>query len=310
MPTACIPVDLFNPGQVFASLGFLEAASILCSRASGGFDWADEAEVKFVIEAFGDKNPFEVVLQFLVTADVRRIAPPGYADPPQKKQLKKPTEGADEERAREDDLLYADNFPMPKPDQTALPIRLTGGTKSLDVSHWADGSSRNAFKLYAGNRDAAGIARAMLIGARKSNKIGELKTKGIRRLWEEQQSCLVKAPFDVLTPMGGSFNFDPRGAWTGLEAGYSLNDQKHGIAASPVVELLAALGLQHARPVVNEKLNGEVMVQYAAWGAKVPASLARAALCGSHFGVPLRIFKFRLDSSGKNKIVTFAEEDI
>jgi CRISPR-associated protein Csb3 len=29
MSEAVIPVDLFNPGQVFASLGFLEAADVL-----------------------------------------------------------------------------------------------------------------------------------------------------------------------------------------------------------------------------------------------------------------------------------------
>ena len=31
-------------------------------------------------------------------------------------------------------------------------------------------------------------------------------------------------------------------AWTGIDAGYSPNDQGHGLAASPVVEILAARG--------------------------------------------------------------------
>jgi CRISPR-associated protein Csx14 len=34
-----IPVDLLNPGQVFACLGFLEAADVLLGDAEGGFDW-------------------------------------------------------------------------------------------------------------------------------------------------------------------------------------------------------------------------------------------------------------------------------
>ena len=48
--------------------------------------------------------------------------------------------------------------------------------------------------------------------------------------------------------MGGSFNFDPRGAWTAIDAGYSPNEHKHAVEASPVVEFLAAWGLEHARP--------------------------------------------------------------
>ncbi len=33
MAESSIPVDLFNPGQVFACLGFLEAADVLCGDA-------------------------------------------------------------------------------------------------------------------------------------------------------------------------------------------------------------------------------------------------------------------------------------
>lgn len=112
----------------------------------------------------------------------------------------------------------------------ALPIRFGGGNRPVvELDHWADGSSRESFKLYAGNRSADAIARAMLKGVRgkpskkqKANgQPGDLKTKGVRQLWEEDRVALVKAPFDVLTPMGGSFNFDPRGAWTAIDAGYS-----------------------------------------------------------------------------------------
>ena len=37
MAESSIPVDLFNPGQVFACLGFLEAADVLCGHAEGRF---------------------------------------------------------------------------------------------------------------------------------------------------------------------------------------------------------------------------------------------------------------------------------
>lgn len=312
MTTPSIPVDLLNPGQVLAALGFLEAASVLCSRAAGGFDWADAANVRFLLDADSDRNPFETVLEFLSKAELRRIAPPGYKEPPpKKKNTKKAAEGDDDEEALSDDLEHSDCFPSRQPDRMTLPVRLTHAGQSLDIAHWADGSSRNDFKLYAGNRSAAGIARVMLIGKRekprKGQGVGESRTKGIRTLWEQDSGGLAERPFDILTPMGGSFNFDPRGAWTALDAGYSPNDQKHGIAASPVVELLAAIGLEHARPSEDDELR---IVRYAAWGELLSPLLARPALSGSRFGVPLRMFRFKFAFSGKNKVVNFAEEEV
>ena len=196
----------------------------------------------------------------------------------------------------------------------ALPIKFGGGNRPVvELDHWADGSSRESFKLYAGNRSADAIARAMLKGVHikptKKQKadwqLGDVKTKGVRQLWEEDSAALVKTPFDVLTPMGGSFNFDPRGAWTAIDAGYSPNEHKHAIEASPVVEFLAAWGLENARPVEF----GLRQVRYATWGVSLPPMLARAALTGALPGFPLRRFRFQLNLSGKNKVVTFAQEE-
>jgi CRISPR-associated protein Csb3 len=39
MAEASIPVDLINPGQVFACLGLMEAAEILCGPCEGRFDY-------------------------------------------------------------------------------------------------------------------------------------------------------------------------------------------------------------------------------------------------------------------------------
>jgi CRISPR-associated protein Csx14 len=209
MTTASIPVDLFNPGQVLASLGFLEAANVLCSSAAGGFDWTNAPNVRFVLRADGDRNPFERVLEFLSSAELRRIAPPGYKDPPQKETKRKKTaEGDEEADVRSDDLVHSDYFPAREADTLTLPLRLTCSGQCLNITHWADGSSRDDFKLYAGPRSAAQIARAMLVGTRekprKGQKLGELKTKGIHTLWEKDPGVLVERPFDVLTPMGAA----------------------------------------------------------------------------------------------------------
>jgi hypothetical protein len=320
MAEASLPVNLFNPGQVFACLGFLEAAAVLLGDAEGGFDWSDPGNAKFALRATGGGNPFETVLEFLAEAEPKRWGPVGYADPPPKKQKNK----ADEDNESEEDgaeettvppmLELAPTFPAKQGDQMALPITFGGSNRPVvELDHWTDGSSRESFKLYAGNRSADRIARAMLKGVHKkatakqaaNGRPGNLKTKGVLQLWETDRTELIRAPFDVLTPMGGSFNFDPRGAWTAIDAGYSPNQHKHAIEASPVVEFLAAWGLEHARPLEF----GTRQVRYAAWDASLPPMLARAALSGALGTVPLKRFCFELDLSGKNKVVTFAQEE-
>jgi len=316
-----IPVDLRNPGQVFACLGFLEAADVLLGDAKGGFDWSDAASALFKLEAAGEGNPVAAVLEFLATGRPRRYGPIGYADPPPKKgkaagELDDAGDGENEGEvgsvdATEDEgagLDLSDTFLAAEGDRMSLPIHLGGGNWPIvELGHWADGSSRNSFKLYAGNRSADKIARAMLSGIRekpkKNQRTGDMKTKGIAQLWEEQRDALIRSPFEIVTPMGGSFNFDPRGAWTAIDAGYSPNDQDHQVAASPVVEFLAAWGLENARPDEFETRK----VRYAVWGIPLPPMLARAALCGAISAVPLKQFRFDLYMSGKNKVVTFAE---
>jgi CRISPR-associated protein Csx14 len=305
MAKTSFPVDLHNPGQVFACLGFLEAADILLDHAAGEFDWSDSTNVVFRLSAGGNDNPVAAVLEFLASAEVRQWAPDSSAtsdgDNPDESD-----EPADEEIDR------SDTFPARQGDRMSLPIRLHRRDRDpIELTHWADGSTRNSFKLYAGNRSAAKIARAMLSGVREKPKrkqnIGDLKTKGISQLWEESRQDLIARPLHVLTPMGGSFNFDPRGAWTAIDAGYSPNDQGHQVAASPVVEFLAAWGLENARPEQLEQRK----VRYAVWGVLLPPALARAVLGGGLSTVPptvpLKHFRFDLALAGKNKVVTFAE---
>ena len=308
MAETSVPVDLLNPGQVFACLGFLEAAHVLCGDAEGGFDWHDED--KFFLRTSGEGNPFEVVLQFLSKVEIRAIAPEGWRPKEEPKNERKREKLETELRGQ----IKSEEFPDASPDtSSAMPIQIIGQHEvPITLSHWADGSSRNEFKLYSGNRSALDIANAMLVGTRSKRKKGQnrgdLVTKGLAQLWEDCGPDLVAHPFDILTPMGGSFNFDPRGAWTSTDAGYSPNDQGHQVVASPVVEILAAWGLEHARPDEFETRK----VRYSVWAGTLPPMLARAALA-CHIDIeilPQRRFSFELAMSGKNKIVTFAQEEI
>ena len=317
-----IPVDLFNPGQVFACLGFLEAADVLCGEVQGCFhDWDNNSAAKFCLSVRGNENPFEAVLEFLATeAKIRRVAPRGYVDPPPKKK-----KSASSETNGEDDAVSeaettnppepTETFMAQKADKTTLPIRFGGGKRPvIELGHWADGSGRETFKLYSGNRSADKIARDMLNGVRakptprhkQKDQPGALQTKGIEQLFEEDRSSLISDPFRA-TPMGGSFNFDPHGAWTAIDAGYSPNTQKHTVMASPVVEFLAAWGLQDTRPLMSVNKGREV--RYAVWKEMLPPMLARAAFIRAIPGLTMKCFRFTLALSGKNKIVTFAKQE-
>lgn len=320
MTRASIPVDLRNPGQVLACMGFIEAAEALCGGVEAHFDWSG-ALAQFVLSVDGEQNPVEVVLNFLATAKIVELTPIGYvegraADGDEGEEEATLAEG--EEGGESDDAQDATNksgritapaFPSGEGDRNSLPIQLVVDGKKISMSHFADGSSRDDFKLYSGNRSAKRIATQMLQGVRakqtKGQTIGDLRYRGVQQLWKERRDVLLKAPFDVITPMGGSFNFDPRGAWTAIDAGYSPNTQKDGVAASPLVEILAAIGLEHARPDEYETRK----VRYAVWGSPLPPMLMRAALSGADLKVPMRRFEFELDLSGKNKVTTFAQEE-
>lgn len=311
--TAFIPVDLTSPGQVLACMGFLEAAEVLLGGVEAHFDWSG-TQPTFVLRADGDKNPFEVVLEFLANAKVSELTPIGYVEggaadgDDSGEEDATPSEPEDGDESDDDDpgevqgRITTPAFPSGEGDRNALPIQLVDGGRRLTVSHWADGSSREPFKLYSGNRSARLIASNMI--------------EAVRSLWATERANLLRAPFDVVMPIKGKFNFDPRAGWVAIDAGYSPKEQGHGVDASPVVELLAAIGLEHTRPRVvvtadaglRKTLYGRVT--YALWGRPLSPMLARAALADAAVNVPRRGFSFDLRASGKNKVTTFAQEEL
>jgi hypothetical protein len=295
MSEVSIPVDLFNPGQVFASLGFLEAADVLLGDTEGRFDWSQPESPRFWIRSSSDRNPFETVLRNLETANLHELFPKGWPD---------------------DEVRQESIFPSPlsehvdekgKPSTTKLPGLLGFEGQALSLESWADGSSRTDFKLYSGNRSGCSIASDMLFGKRgkpkKGKTLGEILNRGIRQIIESDWKGLTRDPLNVTVSMAGSFNMDPRGAWNSMDAGYSPNQHGDDVAASPVVEFFGCLALEHFRPFQKEK--GEY--EYAAWDKYLPPLLARVA-CSVETPFRTRRFTFSLALSGKNKLVTFALE--
>ncbi|MYZ46623.1 type I-G CRISPR-associated protein Cas8g2 [Propylenella binzhouense] len=268
MAEAAIPVDLTNPGQVFACLGLVEAAEILLGNAEAAFDWRDGATT-FRLRARGEPNPVVEVIRFLVEAEVVPIAPEG-ADGPW-------PEEAERSRifpARIADLRKSDGKGL---TGNALPAVLRGSGRELRLFHWLDGSGLETFKLFAGNQVGWQIAE-MLLSYEKAG----VSRKGVRQLWRDEADHLICDPFGVADPQSagvvpidkGKFGFDARGAWDAVRVGASLDAQSVPLNISPVVELLAAIGLGFARPA----LGPESQVYYSAWNIVLPASLCRVVL--------------------------------
>jgi IMP dehydrogenase/GMP reductase len=154
---------------VFACLGFLEGADVILGDAEGGFDWREERQVKFALRVAGDRNPFEAVLEFLAQVEPKRWGPNGYADPTPKNgesdedDSEEGDDASDETKAQGEKsaLALSPTFPAKAGDRRALPISFGGGNRPfVELGHWTDGSTRNSFKLYAGNRSAERVARA------------------------------------------------------------------------------------------------------------------------------------------------------
>ena len=224
-----IPVDLFNPGQVFACLGFLEAADVLCGNAEGGFDWRDEADTRFHLRAAGDDNPVETVLRFLAEAKVTAIAPHGSKNRTERWKVITAL------------LKQEEPFPYPDPSSPAtLPAHLEANGKAILLDYWGDTTIRDNAKFWAGSGGYPGAA--LTVGAL------ELIRDRIKEAGDN--------PFALSALQSSSFRFDWRRDYISLDTGFSPND--HGnirMVGYPLVELLAAIGLSHARPQRQKKLS-------------------------------------------------------
>jgi CRISPR-associated protein Csx14 len=290
MAESKIPVDLFNPGQVFACLGFMELSDVLLGDAEAGFDWSDKAKAEFYLSAAGKKNPFEAVLDFIKVATVKPVRPAGVDGPwPQ-------------------DTVETEEFPAPlselmdstgkKLTASALPISLENERRNFNVSNWLEGDKREALKLFAGQQVAAKLMTNALCG--DSTKKG---TIGVRQLAPKPDN-----PFEA-GPVGGRFGYDSRGAWDAINTGSSLDEQGATLLVSPVVEALGAIGLEHTRP----EFLSTYEIRYVVWQGKIPASLARAVFTQPRGLVPcghFRCFRSHLGDDKQYKKCFPANEEL
>jgi CRISPR-associated protein Csx14 len=276
MAEATIPVDLLNPGQVFACLGLMEAAELLCGPCLGGFDHRGyETRAGFRLSTAGTGNPVRTVLEFLVRAEAQAVAPA--------RSTLRAKEAGVATVTRADDA-----FPCPEPDTPAsLPARLVGpGGPTIPLEHWADvpRSGRDNMKFWGGAGGYSGAALAR-------DALALVADIGANRL-----AAVAADPFAFEAPQSSSFRFDWRRDYVPIDVGFSPNAHAAvTMAGYPLVELLAAIGLQNARPQRLDKL----AYRYGVSGAMLPTIFARAVLGGQSLGFPFRLFRMRLGWPGQ-----------
>ncbi len=281
MADADIPVDLLNPGQVFACLGLVEAAEVLLGPAEGGFDWSDLSAVRFRVRAPGTESPVRRVLRFLDEARAVAIAPadsPNFAG------------WIESWGAAPTAIDRRHGYPHPDPPSPAtLVCDLTDGAHTIALDHWGDATRRDNVKFWAG---AAGYPGAAL-------------ARDALALIHGRAAAASADPFALSVPQSSSFRLDWRRDYIPLQAGFSLN--AHSDISScgfPLVELLAAIGLGHARPRRPEPRN-KLVYTYAVIGCDgatatwLPLRILRASLGGSALPFPMRHFRMLLDWPGK-----------
>jgi CRISPR-associated protein Csx14 len=206
MTEATIPVDLSNPGQVFACLGFMEAAEILCGPVEGGFGYQHgETNTTFSLAAADGADPIETTIHFLAKAEVIALAPLEKLVPQPKWRVT--TEICD----------YS-IYPGALPDSpAALALVLRAGNE-LPIDHWLDGeiTGRDNVKFWAGAQGKPGAAFV-------SDLLAPLKAVSANSITQ-----VISDPFAFDASLTGGLRFDWRRDYIALDAGFSPNVHKSG----------------------------------------------------------------------------------
>lgn len=289
MAESKIPVDLFNPGQVFACLGFMELADVLLGDAEAGFDWSDARKTQFHLSTAGEQSPVKAALDYLESATLRALSPLGVDGP------------------WPPNATESETFPSPlsellKSDKKGysasnLPFVLENDAGKICVSSWLEGDARQALKLFAGQQVAVQLMTNALAG-----DVSKPGTQGVRQFSPSEDD-----PFQIC-PVGGRFGYDSRGAWDAINVGSSLDEQGAVLLISPVVESLSVIGLEFARPDFLSTYE----IRYAVWQGELPACLARAAFTQPDKFVPrssYRYFRSHLGDDKQYKKCFPAQED-
>ena len=282
MTTSKIPVDIRNPAQVFACLGIMELADRTLDEVQGRFGWLHASTPPgaaipdaFELEAKSDADPIRSVLELLRTAKVGtpNCLVPHVCGNPQV-------------------------WPSPEMDEKTAPVRLEFGdceaVSSFVLSAWSDRSSRGRVKLFAGPQKGMTIIRDLFEGTGKD--------VGAKHLLDQVLQKRDLDPFRPLVPTRGSFRIEPRGVWTAIGAGYSIDVENMNVSTTnPLAEVLAMVGFEHARYAKRDRT-----CVYSVWMEWASLELARALIGAVPSPFHTITLAFEEEGAGKYKNFTFA----
>lgn len=133
------------------------------------------------------------------------------------------------------------------------------------LENYSPGWDKSELKVWAGNKtphsnltELRDLWRALLRGAERRG--------ADRGLLSARES-------------GSGIGIDPGGSWTAINMGFSPDAQNMRVLVAPATEILAMIGLQRCRPVLDDRQRRRWFI-YHAWADPVPAPVAAAALAG------------------------------
>lgn len=196
-----------------------------------------------------------------------------------------------------------DTFPFPTPDSPAtLPTILSCGNWRIEVSHWGDdivSIGRDNVKFWAGAGGYPGAALAQ-------DAISLIK---------DMPDDIALDPLNAPARQSSSFRFDWRRDYVPLDIGFSLNahsGDRFCTIGYPVVEVMAAIGLTHARPKRVSKLEYRYGIISVGDGREfLDPVFHRAALGTTPLPFRQRVFRMNLGWPGKEgqaRCITTVEE--
>lgn len=247
-----VAVNVRNPGEYFACLGVAALARALRPEGALALRWEPG---HFVLQGVDDAG-VRVLLGALCAAEVVPVADAVAGAAADKDGGDGDVDGAGKE-----------------PGWPALQLVLPDGP-TLPLHAWIDdrGRGNSEWKWSGGRTLAVEITRRLLQGCAELLAAGG--PAGALPLFAQGAGL---APSN---PDTARFRFDASGAWSAVEVGYSLNDEKSPKSCRPWVELLAVLGVQtFAPPPAGRKSGGW---PYHTWTHALPPVVAMAAVQGHH----------------------------
>lgn len=241
-PSITVAVDPTNPGQFFACCGLLELADRLWPGAEG---WFGQDEREFCVAFTGEnKGTLRDLLAILIMdppTAIERLEANGLEAPPIIAPLSFSFDGGATIG------VVLDAWTLIRVDK--------GEAKVMPNPPWNFWSGQQtSMRIWSGLRLELACQLKLITD-------GQLSTLFEQRLFQK-----------------GRFGFDPGPAWNPLDVGFSPNEQGIEVESSPSTELLAAIGLQRFRPILNESRDG---FDYFTWHRALPPSIAAAAISGN-----------------------------